>query len=244
MQAVSAAAPQQGLYGQPDERVETGPLERKILWTRVVVGLGLLASTMAMLGLCRIVMFRMPTSVGLALIYAGFAVNIAFLMYGSVFYQITQLAYLKRLRSHRRATREELEQIYDSASAHRLAILVPSYREEPRVVRLALMSAALTEYPDRRVVLLIDDPPNPLETVNAQLLADTRELIRDISTLMQTQGQRFKYELASFERRCARGRLDLYSEARRITRLYLAIARWFEQRAAEHEVRTTMTLCM
>jgi cellulose synthase/poly-beta-1,6-N-acetylglucosamine synthase-like glycosyltransferase len=38
-----------------------------------------------------------------------------------------------------------------------LLCLVPSYKEELRTVRQTVL-AALQEYPDRRVVLLIDDP--------------------------------------------------------------------------------------
>ena len=39
--------------------------------------------------------------------------------------------------------------------------LVPSYAEEPQVVRATLWSAALQEFPDLKVVLLLDDPPHP-----------------------------------------------------------------------------------
>ena len=47
------------------------------------------------------------------------------------------------------------------ASAAGVTALVPSYREEPGVIRMTLLSAALQEYPYLRVVLLLDDPPNP-----------------------------------------------------------------------------------
>ena len=52
-------------------------------------------------------------------------------------------------------------------SAPALAILVPAYKEDPDVVRKTLLSAALEEYPNRRVVLLIDDPPEPGESESA-----------------------------------------------------------------------------
>ena len=41
-----------------------------------------------------------------------------------------------------------------------LTAIVPSYKEERRVIRQTLLSAALQEFPNLRVVLLIDDPPN------------------------------------------------------------------------------------
>ena len=50
-----------------------------------------------------------------------------------------------------------------------LTVLVPSYREDARVVRQTLLSAALQEYPDLRIVLLIDDPPSPNDPAHGVL---------------------------------------------------------------------------
>lgn len=54
-----------------------------------------------------------------------------------------------------------------------LTVLVPSYRANPEVVRATLLSAALQEYPDMRIVLLLDDPPNPSDADAAQSLVWT-----------------------------------------------------------------------
>ena len=78
-------------------------------------------------------------------------------MVGSFIYQVTRLGYLYRLSKHAPLTREQLESIYDCEKPPSLAVLVPSYREEERVVRHTLMSAALMEYPGKRIALLIDD---------------------------------------------------------------------------------------
>ena len=43
-----------------------------------------------------------------------------------------------------------------------VVVLVPSFREDPRTIRQTLLSAALQDYPNRRVVLLLDDPPLPM----------------------------------------------------------------------------------
>ena len=52
--------------------------------------------------------------------------------------------------------------------------MVPSYKEERRVVWETLLSAALQEYPNRWVVLLIDDPVMPLTPQDAAGLARAR----------------------------------------------------------------------
>jgi hypothetical protein len=97
--------PQPCLRQQLRPAPEAARLAREILWTRVLVFFGLFASIFAMSGLMHMLAFRLHRSAWTALIDAGFAANISFLMYGRLFYQITRLAYLKRLREHRRLTR-------------------------------------------------------------------------------------------------------------------------------------------
>ena len=55
-------------------------------------------------------------------------------------------------------------------AAPRVEIVVPSYREEPHVIWQTLMSAALVDYPNRGVVLLLDNPPNPTSRADRDLL--------------------------------------------------------------------------
>src|SRR3569833_1419082 len=89
-----------------------------------------------------------------------FLLIIAFLIYGSFVYQATRLGYIKRRGGHRPASRAALDTVFDDGRKP-LTILVPSYKEDRRVIFQTLMSAALQEYPERRVVLLVDDPPHP-----------------------------------------------------------------------------------
>ena len=42
-----------------------------------------------------------------------------------------------------------------------VTVIIPSYKEDARVIRTTVLSAALQDYPRLRVVLLIDDPPTP-----------------------------------------------------------------------------------
>ena len=67
-----------------------------------------------------------------------------------------------RHSEQRTSSLEGLLSIYDKDPPS-LAVLVPSYKEEERVVSRALLSASLAEYPNKRVVLLIDDAPEPGE---------------------------------------------------------------------------------
>jgi len=237
MRAVSAAILAQGPEIPPAQsRPESRRLEREILFTRLLMYFGIATSVLAGIGLGKIVAFRFAVSrPALALADAFFAVNIALLMYGSLFYQLTRLAYLKRLRTHRPAARDELEKLYDGRDPHSLAIIIPSYREELNVVRQTLMSAALTEYPGRRVVLLIDDPPSPSDAGHARSLAETRRLARDTDLVLRAQAERFAAELRDFDARRAKGGVQLSREERRLSQLYREAARWLETQALATE---------
>ena len=157
------------------------------------------------------------------------------LIYGNLVYQIARVGYFKRLRSHRPASREELESIYDS-DAPAVVILIPAYREELDVIRRTLMSAALMEYPAKRIALLIDDPPNPSDPIMASDLVATRHLTREIENLLRTEERKYADQLTGFEHRRGAGPLDPGREARRIAGLYSDAASWLEAQANSFEV--------
>src|SRR5215475_10318425 len=83
-------------------------------------------------------------------LYVGF---VGFLIYGNLLYQLTRMGYLRRLRMPHGAPDDE-HGIGDNDAAPALTFLIPSYKEGARVIRQALLSAALQEYPNREVVLL------------------------------------------------------------------------------------------
>src|SRR5207244_11635866 len=89
----------------------------------------------------------------------GYGLITSFLFSG-LLYQITRLGSLKRLATHRTPSASAMSRIHPR-NAPALTILVPSYKEEPRVVRQTLLSAVLQQSPTRRRVPLIANPPAP-----------------------------------------------------------------------------------
>jgi len=89
-----------------------------------------------------------------------YLVIVTLLTVSAVAYLLARLGFMYRTRTHHRATRASLDQYYD-ARRPTLTTIIPSYQEEERVIRTTLLSAALQEYPDKQVVLLIDDPYVP-----------------------------------------------------------------------------------
>ena len=80
-----------------------------------------------------------------------------------------------------------------------MTVLVPSYAEEPEVIRATLWSAALQEYPSMRVVLLLDDPPAPTDPAVKAKLDATRALSRQIMDALAEPRARFTSARLTFE---------------------------------------------
>ena len=129
----------------------------------------------------------------------------------SLAYLTSRMGFFHRARSHRRVPRAELEWFL-SNRAPSLTVLVPSYAEDARVIRMTLLSAALQEYPSLRIVLLIDDPPEPRYAGPARLLDEARALPAEIERLLAAPRSRFAAALAMFE---ARGGSRAPSRSRR-----------------------------
>ena len=90
----------------------------------------------------------------------SYLVVVTFLTFSALMYLMARQGALYRFRDHSRVPRGELDRHFTDY-ADGITVLVPSYAEEPQVVRATLWSAALQEFPDLKVVLLVDDPPNP-----------------------------------------------------------------------------------
>ncbi len=154
---------------------------------------------------------------------------LGFFMLSGLFYQLNRLGYLKRVSTHHEAPESELEIIYNG-HAPSLVILVPSYREEPHVVRQTLLAAALQQSPNRRIVLLIDDPPTPGDTEAAVKLAAVRNLPQETNALFAEQASKFETELAGFIQR-KDSSINPRSESAHLAELLRGAAEWLDELA-------------
>lgn len=234
--ASAIAHPSHGGSPSTDSAPKPPNVPRELLYTRICIFLTLATSCSVLTAIALLFRERYRTGATRLCLEDGlFLVLLVVFAYGNLVYMIARFGYLKRLLSHRRANREELEEIYDR-EARPLAVLIPSYREELRVVRQTIMSAALMEYPNKRIALLIDDPPHPSDSAAAADLAAMRRLPREIESLLRLEGRRYAAQLAMFEGRRAHGPLDRPREARRLAELYADVAAWMDEQAADYEV--------
>jgi cellulose synthase/poly-beta-1,6-N-acetylglucosamine synthase-like glycosyltransferase len=148
---------------------------------------------------------------------------------GSFVYLFARYGFCRRLNIEAQPDRAELA--FALRSPSKLTILVPSYMEETDIVRLTVMSAALVEHPDRRVVVLVDDPPLPRNPVDLTRLMATRALPAELKDLFSEPAGRFGAELRRFRKRRKRAVFDAQAECRRLALLFTEAAAWLESLA-------------
>ena len=156
------------------------------------------------------------------------------LIYGGIVYQLARIGYYKRLQSHLHVPRERIEQRFLRHSAPQATILVPSYKEEPRTIEQTLLSAALQTYPNRRVVLLLDDPPHPSRPDDIAKLQEARDIPASIQAFFDNLALPLEHERQAFEKREELGDLDAGWEARHLADLYESAAMSLQHKAANY----------
>jgi cellulose synthase (UDP-forming) len=164
-----------------------------------------------------------------------FLVIVASLVYGACVYLFARLGYIRRIVEHAPAHDEVLAVVFGESDPPLVTILVPSYMEEPRIVRRTLLSAALQTYPRRRVVLLIDDPPVPAMPLDAARLAAGRRLPAEIERVFQPPREMCARALHRFRQRRAIGGVDFGRERAGVAALHMDVAEWFEDQASAYE---------
>lgn len=144
-------------------------------------------------------------------------------LYGGFVYLVTRGLHYRRRSRHDRAAASDLEAILDRDSHPLLTILVPSYKEEPPVVLRTLLAAALQTWPNRRVVLLIDDPPSPRDPDERAALEQTRAIVGRVAALLR--------EPREWSEACAPG------EPQQVAALLRRVAAWFADLASHFHHR-------
>jgi cellulose synthase/poly-beta-1,6-N-acetylglucosamine synthase-like glycosyltransferase len=159
--------------------------------------------------------------------YGGliFLVALFLVLYAAMLYNVCLIANYLRQMKERVPDAAEVATIFDKP-APALTILIPSYKEERLVIWQTMLSAAVSEYPAKRVVLLIDNPPDPSAEDDIRQLAETRALPSELDTIFSAQAAIYRTAQADFLSRTPRA-----DENMRLADLYDSAAAWFDAQA-------------
>jgi cellulose synthase/poly-beta-1,6-N-acetylglucosamine synthase-like glycosyltransferase len=152
--------------------------------------------------------------------------------YSAVLYHVCLIGHYIRQLRHRPATQEQIETLYDEA-APSLSVLVPAYKEQREVMWQTLMSAALSEYPAKRVVLLVDDPYAPRNAADEQALAMARALPKELHASFAQEAGRYRDARDAYHARQQHRTAVMAEEAIALAQHYDAVADWVEAQARE-----------
>ncbi|HEU0003957.1 MAG TPA: glycosyltransferase family 2 protein, partial [Ktedonobacteraceae bacterium] len=145
---------------QPLPMLHEKPSTLKIAYSRLAVVLTVVFWVIYLISAIIRQFFEGPKTFSFAMQAIGYLVIVTLLTFSALMYLVARQGALQRFSKHVRVPRAELDRHF-SERQPAITVLVPSYSEEPEVVRKTLMSAALQEYPGMRVVLLVDDKPHP-----------------------------------------------------------------------------------
>lgn len=181
-----------------DPIVHSRPSIRKIALSRFAVVLTIILWMLYVISTIIRQLFDGPQNFQFTMQAIGYLVVVTFLTFSALMYLIARQGAYERFSKHVRVPRAKLDKHF-SEQQPSITVLVPSYSEESQVVRKTLLSAALQEYPSMRVVLLLDDKPNPTDPMVAEQLNVTRALGQEITKLLSEPRERFTAALLSFE---------------------------------------------
>jgi cellulose synthase/poly-beta-1,6-N-acetylglucosamine synthase-like glycosyltransferase len=161
--------------------------------------------------------------------YGGlvFIAALSVIFYSVVHYHVCLIGFYKRHKYEITPGFEEVAQIYDGP-APSLTVLVPSFKEERKIILQTLLSAALSEYPCKNVVLLIDNPQNPTNDEDRYLMEQARGIPQVLQSQFASQAAVFQNALKDYEARKATSANLSADDVKILSDLYGEAAHWLE----------------
>jgi cellulose synthase (UDP-forming) len=165
-----------------------------------------------------------------------------FLIYSNFIYLLTRYGRLKRDEEFEEEPQRFLAEFaFGAKPPPQLTILVPAFKEDISVITMALLSCTFQEYPCKRIVLLIDNPPDPQSPNDKKLLDASRKLPEYIATMLKPMHSIITKEWIQFESR--KHQMNRAEAARVRTALYRDVATWFENMSREYYTHDHIEHC-
>lgn len=153
------------------------------------------------------------------------------LIFSALVYLTTRQGALYRFIRHERVPRAMLDDHFAHNYSKGITVLIPSYVEQPKVVEKTIWSAALQEFPDLAVVLLIDDPPHSKNDEARAILKASRELMPKVLAELAAPAERFTKARDETAATLANQMSARRSVVAHCAEDYRAAAQWLEHKA-------------
>jgi cellulose synthase (UDP-forming) len=176
-----------------------------------------------------------PQSYNFTMEAYGYCFTMSFLIFSALMYLIARQGAFQRFSKHVRIPRSILDQHFVK-NRPAITVLIPSYSEEPQVIRKTLISAALQEYPDMRIVLLIDDNPFPKNPLDAARLSKTHQLSSEIERILAGPYERFSRAFTNFKKIHGETKSGTRIAVKELAQHYMYAACWLNNMAENESI--------
>lgn len=205
----------------PPHFASSGVLQRNRWWDGLSI---LLLMAFSFAAFATVIYLSASAGSGLALDWLDLSA-LSGLWFCSICFLLNRFGTSRRMRlTHPRKTpRQELG---PSGAVQHVTVLIPSYCEEPRVIRMTLLSAALATYSARNIVVLVDDPVRDTVSISKSLGA-----IQDVCNHLAEPVAKLRSEHRLWLQRRQAKIMDISSETARLADQFQWLASWLESNA-------------
>jgi len=215
--------------------VHDKPSTQKIMFSRLAILATILMWAVYIIYTIIRQFFDGPQTFQFAMQAIGYVLVVTFLTFSALMYLLARQGALQRFSQHVRVPRAVLDRHF-SKTQSAITMLIPSYAEEPDVIRKTLLSAALQEYPSKRIVLLVDDNPVQKNQKDAERLNTTRSIPHDIMELLREPRDRFALAHSEFTRKYAKKKEVEPSVTRQLASEYVWASEWLQSLANKETI--------
>lgn len=185
-------------HTEPLSHLHNRPSGYAVVFSRISVVLTVLFWIMYVVSVIFREFIEGPANYHFTLEAFGYLVVVTLLTFSALIYLIARQGAFQRFGKHVRVPRAVLDKYFtDNQSS--ITVLIPSYSEEVQVIRKTILSAALQEYSDIRVVLLLDDDAAKVSDEERPRLDASRALAGEVNAFLSEPRIRFSRALEKFE---------------------------------------------
>lgn len=165
--------------------------------------------------------------------YGGlvFLASLSIIFYSVIHYHVCLIGFYKRHKYEITPGFDKVAEIYDTPAAPSVSVLVPSFKEERKIILQTLLSAGLSEYAAKNVVLLIDNPQNPHSEEDRYLLEQARQVPQLLQAQFAQQAAVFQKALQDYQDRKENPVHPPVDDIKILSELYAEAAHWLEVEA-------------